>query len=530
MKNIFRMLLSTIFAFSILNANGVVLDNKSNEATATLQGVVWWDKDLNGIQNEVHQGIKGIRVHLYKNGVDTGEVTYTETIGVGNYKFENLQPDANYTIKIDLPKNYSDFTLLNQGDDDTKDSDIVNWVWRSDKVYLKAGETGVLDAGLVCTVCAQLHMEKYTNDILVDEQSKIPHIKVGSTVTWKYVIYNDSTKLAIDNIKVVDDKEGNITCPKTRLEPSESMECKKTGIAKEGLYSNLGSVTGTSGDKNLTDEYPSNYYGTVAKIDIEKLTNGKDSDAAPGEKLEVGSKVTWEYIVKNVGNVKLTNIEVNDDKEGAVTCPKDELDVNETMTCTKEGVVKEGEYENHAIAKATSEDGEVTSDSDGSHYIGVLACLGDYVWLDENLNGMQDSGEPGVIDVKVDLYDANGTHLATTRTDNNGKYSFCGLKDGKYKVKFEQPNTYLFTKHNVGSDVKDSDADSNGWSHTITLEAGEQDMTIDAGIYCECDDSLVHPENYKKLSAGVSLFGAGILMLIMLLATYTIRVNRVRRK
>jgi len=522
MKKILTILTAMFFSFAILNAKGVVKKSADNNGTATLQGIVWWDENLNGIQDEDHKGIKGIRIHLYKNGVDTGELTYSETIGVGSYKFENLEPDANYTIKIDLPRNYSDFTLQNQGDDNSKDSDIVNWVWRSESVHLEAGDVGILDAGLVCKLCAQLHLEKYTNDILVQDKEDIPRIKVGEEVTWKYIVYNDSTKLEITNIKVTDNIEGNISCPSTTLQPGEKMECTKTGIAKEGLYSNMGTVTGESNDKNLTDEYPSNYFGILAKIDIEKYTNGKDTD----EELNVGDKVTWEYVVKNVGNVKLIDVKVVDDKEGEITCPKTTLDVNETMTCTKDGIVQEGNYTNEATATARDEDGDTTSDSDTSSYHGVTACLGDFMWLDENLNGVQDSNEPGVVGIQVDLYSASGSHLATTHTDQDGRYIFCGLKGGEYKVKFDQPHTYLFTKRDQGSDLRDSDVDNSGWSYVVNLEAGGRNLSIDAGIYCECDDYLVHPDDYKSLSAGVSATPMALFALFMLLATTLIRQNR----
>jgi len=158
MKKILTILTAMFLSITLLNAKGVITKNKANSETATLQGVIWWDENLNGIQDENRKGIKGIRIHLYKNGADTGEVTYSETIGVGSYKFENLEPDANYTIKVDLPRNYSDFTLQNKGNDNSKDSDIVNWVWRSESVYLKAGDVGILDAGLVCKVCAQFSL------------------------------------------------------------------------------------------------------------------------------------------------------------------------------------------------------------------------------------------------------------------------------------------------------------------------------------------------------------------------------------
>ncbi|HHH20408.1 MAG TPA: Cna B-type domain-containing protein, partial [Nitratifractor sp.] len=134
MKRVLIFLLGLFIVNSLAVANDVIIGNKaySAAAPATLSGKVWWDENLNGIQDESNKGIAGIRVHLYKNGEDTGEMVLTQTMGEGNYTFENLEADANYTVKIDLPRNYSDFTLQNIGDDNSKDSDIVNWPFRSE--------------------------------------------------------------------------------------------------------------------------------------------------------------------------------------------------------------------------------------------------------------------------------------------------------------------------------------------------------------------------------------------------------------
>ncbi len=55
-------------------------------------------------------------------------------------------------------------------------------------------------------------------------------------------------------------------------------------------------------------------------------------------------------------------------------------------------------------------------------------CLGDYIWYDNNEDGTQDSDESGVEGVKITLNETN----ATTTTDSNGKYEFCGLENGDY--------------------------------------------------------------------------------------------------
>jgi hypothetical protein len=52
------------------------------------------------------------------------------------------------------------------------------------------------------------------------------------------------------------------------------------------------------------------------------------------------------------------------------------------------------------------------------------AEIGNRVWIDSNLDGLQDPGEPGVAGVTVRLYDAEGTLLGTTITDAFGRYYF----------------------------------------------------------------------------------------------------------
>ncbi|MGW1408032.1 DUF7507 domain-containing protein [Streptomyces sp. NPDC002403] len=47
-----------------------------------------------------------------------------------------------------------------------------------------------------------------------------------------------------------------------------------------------------------------------------------------------GTKVPYEYVVTNSGNVPLTNVNVTDDRVTGIICPKTTLAVGETMTCT----------------------------------------------------------------------------------------------------------------------------------------------------------------------------------------------------
>src|SRR5690606_17783457 len=75
-----------------------------------------------------------------------------------------------------------------------------------------------------------------------------------------------------------------------------------------------------------------------------------------------------------------------------------------------------------------------------------LASLGDFVWIDENANGLQDAGEDPMPDIVVTLFDSTGARIAETITDANGLYLFENLVPGVYTVAFELPEGYAFTE------------------------------------------------------------------------------------
>jgi hypothetical protein len=118
--------------------------------------------------------------------------------------------------------------------------------------------------------------------------------------------------------------------------------------------------------------------------------------------------------------------------------------------------------------------------------------LGDYVWYDNNQNGQQDAGEPGVNGVSVALYNnasCSGTAIATTVTANGGTpaadgwYNFGPLPSGNYCVEFSNlPAGWVFTQANQGNDATDSDADPAS-GQVINISLTNTDLTIDAGIY-----------------------------------------------
>ncbi|MDP2433898.1 MAG: SdrD B-like domain-containing protein [Pseudomonadota bacterium] len=111
------------------------------------------------------------------------------------------------------------------------------------------------------------------------------------------------------------------------------------------------------------------------------------------------------------------------------------------------------------------------------------ARIGDTVWEDKNYNGIQDAGEAGIGNVTVKLLSSTGAVLQTKTTDANGNYFF-DVDAGSYKVQVATPSGYFTTKQDQGgNDGIDSDINTSGISGLYTVTNGQQNLTIDAGLY-----------------------------------------------
>lgn len=62
----------------------------------------------------------------------------------------------------------------------------------------------------------------------------------------------------------------------------------------------------------------------------------------------------------------------------------------------------------------------------------TTASIGNYVWLDTDEDGTQDSGEEGISGVTVTLYDNLGNTVATMLTDAEGFYNFTNVPSTGY--------------------------------------------------------------------------------------------------
>lgn len=147
-----------------------------------------------------------------------------------------------------------------------------------------------------------------------------------------------------------------------------------------------------------------------------------------------------------------------------------------------------------AIITITSGEHNPTLDM-GLYLAGNLppAAIGDFVWYDNDRDGIQDEGETGVPGVTVVLYRDDGTAVATTKTDSTGFYEFNSLPVGDYYLVFTPPVGYqLSTQNNGDNDNLDSDGDpTTGRTAVVSLSAGERAQNWDLGLYLNQEPAAI---------------------------------------
>ena len=256
----------------------------------------------------------------------------------------------------------------------------------------------------------EIDVQKFTNGNQADnpDDADVPIIAPGSTVTWTYQVTNTGT-VDIATVNLGDDQLGTVTNITNMgngngiLEPNEVWTYEATGTAIAGNYTNKATVIGrTEGGLEAMDMDTSNYRGAAANIDIEKFTNGNQADNPDDSdvpQINVGSTVTWRYVVTNTGSLDLNNVTVTDSVEGAVTTIIDNgngnatLETGESWTYQLNGTAQLGNYENFGSVAAIAENQVTVTDTDFSHYVGIIPAAPG-IDLEKATNG-QDADIPG---------------------------------------------------------------------------------------------------------------------------------------
>lgn len=532
----------------------------SPAGTAKLGDKVWFDADADGVQDAGETGIAGVTVTLYNN-VGSAIATTTTDIN-GNYLFANLAA-GDYNVGFsNLPQGYSFSTVWSSNDADATNSDANPATGKTGVITLSAGETELdVDAGLiagvpsglasignkvwwdvitnnniqdagepgVAGVTVNLYRDANSDGVINGTEASTPYATTVTNALGEYIF----TGLAAGTYQV-----GFTNLPTGCSTVTQNSGADDTvdsdGNAVSGATGSSVSTTGlytlAAGEKNLTVDLgiintAKGSFGNKVWIDNgtgggtanDGIQNGTEPGVAgvmvtltnaAGQLVDKTGALTTTPVVTTTdvnGNyifadltagvsfaVKFSNLPAGYDFStkagtGSADDNKSDADIVNGATSTVTIV---------ANTIANTLDAGITS---------TRATLGNFVWMDDNGNGVQDAGEAGVAGVTVTLYRPgfgpdgitstadDALPVASMITDQNGLYLFSNLVAGTYEVEFSTiPGGTIFTQRNTPGDNADntnSDAVPQTGTTTvarttgIVLTAGETDFSIDAGIF-----------------------------------------------
>ncbi|NPA91664.1 MAG: DUF11 domain-containing protein [Chloroflexi bacterium] len=340
-------------------------------------------------------------------------------------------------------------------------------------------------------------------------------VPVNDTFPTDYLDYSSATITPTS----VDEAAGTITwndvTGSDSLDPGDYLTFTVTFEATDS--SNPDTITNTACVDDATDENGDHPDDTCDDDDTVIVTNPEvtvEKTRITDSPVLVGDTVQFRITVENTGDTAIRTLPLSDtfdsdklqfvsaspapDSTGTGTLSWDDLtgsgdlepgdSIQVTLTFTALESTSPGTTTNNAtVSGAEDENGDDVPTASDSDTVQILtpASLGDYVWLDENGNGIQDPGESGLDGITVKLYDADNNLIDTTTTSGGGNYSFTHLMPGDYYVEFVPPTGYEITARDQGTDdAVDSDPDpSTGKTAVTNLSEGENDPTWDAGMY-----------------------------------------------
>ena len=469
------------------------------ECRGKIGDFVWHDKNVNGIQDTGEPGIAGVKVELLTG---TTVIASTVTDANGKYEFTGLL-NGNYCVRV-AKSNYETGGVLfstaqtiwyatkkNQGTNDSKDSDAGKN--ESVCISLNCNDNITLDFGFYKTCVSVVK--------LADKQTAKP----GDIITYTFIVENCGDITLSGGVDLYD-KLLNPTSPYhianiTPVYPGTTKSITKTYCVQKDDCGDLVNTVKAVG--HPIDGSANVEFSASVNVKIDCQTPSKLGDKVWKDKDKDGIQDSDEYGVASV-KVDLYDCSGNFIKS-TTTNSNGYYYFDNLNACSYK--VKFNLPTGYAFTKQDQGTNDAT-DSDADPSTGFTTCitlgsgvtdlkwdagirtislskLGDKVWKDLDKDGIRDSDEYGIYNVKVELYDCSGKLLATTYTNSSGYYYFSNLYPGDYKVKFYTPSNYVFSAKDQGSDnAKDSDADSaTGFTTCITLGEGQTDLTWDAGMY-----------------------------------------------
>ena len=477
----------------------------SGAVTTTLSGVVFVDRGAdgltaNGVRDSGEPGVLGVTLVLRdSNGA---EVARTTTLGDGSYSFPDVAPGT-YTVEEIQPLNYGSSTP------NTLTSLTVP----------ATGLTGVNFGETLGAIIGTVYSDANNNGVQDSSEPGIAGVTI--TLAGKDRANNAVTRTATTLSDGTYSFAGLLASDATGYTVTET---QPTGWA-DGL--DTSSVHGTIGDDVVSgvvlapgEQTPVGRFGELAPVAVGDRVwddlngNGIQEPSEPGidgvsvtlvgiddRGVPVNRSTTTSSAAGSAGGwlidtLRPGNYTVTFAKPGMVaTATTVAAGTRATDSdATANGSTASFELRANIDLVSTASDDR---DVDGGLYTPI--SIGNYVWRDDDLDGMQDAGEPPVGNVTVTLrhagpdglFDTADDRITTTITDGSGAYLFAGVAPGNVRIVINPPPRYghspqgVAAGHPTGGGTNapiDSNIDPVTHAADVVLVSGLDRSDVDAGL------------------------------------------------
>ncbi len=476
--------------------------------------LVFNDANGDGIQNAGEQGIPNATVILtYPNGTTVTAITDAN----GNYTFANLAPGT-YSVTFTAPIGLTG-SPVNQGTDDTKDSDANPVTGVVSGITLAAGEINTtVDAGFfaanVMNLGNTVWYDQNNNGIKDATENGI----AGATVKLYADANNDNTPDGAALTTTTTDTNGlynfgglaagnyivGVTIPSGYAvvttnggDPDNNTDNDNNGVNTSAGEVRSSAITlalttepitdGDGNNGNLTVDFGFRGTGSIGDFVFNDLNGNGIQDAG-----EVGIPNATVSLLNPNG----TTTTVTTDSNGGYNFSNLAPGTYTLTFTTPSGLTaspsnqgtdntKDSDPVGGTVTGIVLTVGQTNTTVDAGFFAANVMNLGNVVWYDQNNDGIKDATENGIAAVTVKLYaDANndnvadGAAIGTTTTDANGIYNFGGLTAGNYIVGVTTPTGYAVVTNNGGDPDNNTDNDNNGTNTSIVGEVRSSAITL----------------------------------------------------
>jgi len=454
------------------------------EKEAAIQGAVRVDEDGDGTIEEDAQVLSGVRVALLaSDGTHTERIAETLTGADGQYVFEHLYP-GEYSVLFELDGEWA-FTRYGE------DSDVYGAVSQSGTTrtfILEPGQTAYdISAGV--TMPAKLSVAVF-EDTQYDGQKGIyekmlPGVKVSlirrengqdaqeityttaesgivlfeSVSPGEYVLSYELPGLWRSTKQVLSESYP-VSCVPQSSESAGRSEPFTLGMSNrdEKLYIGAtlsGAISGIVYYDDDADAKRDEGEAACADVLIE-LISGEDVIVQTAAD-ESGSYV-FAGIAPGRYTVRFTALEG--------------CGFSGTERTAARGGVLESDRNISSTRVITVMGGQTTASIDAG--VVRLSSISGVIWEDQSGDCLLDGAERAMSGLSIHLMDGAGRNIRyTTKTDENGRFTFAHLKPATYKIRVDAPEGYVFSGAIAdGALALETQRDGRGYSMPFALLGG----------------------------------------------------------